>query len=158
MFVRSQDLRRYRQVVGDCRSGGLARGLAFEDRDTGAVDLLCAINVFCRDRAVDNEVALDDCLEVLGARVPDLGLEISSCLSLLELSSTEPLRFRFDSRHHSELTIVGVVIVQAIGVHAEVYVDAVWLVDLEGAFAVPVRGDMKFSRHFARDRRFVLSL
>ena len=50
---------------------GLTGRLAFEDWYTGAVDLLCAINVFCRDRAVDNEVALDDCLEVLDARVPD---------------------------------------------------------------------------------------
>jgi hypothetical protein len=136
----------------------LAGGLAFEDRDTGAVDLLCAINVFYCNGAVDNEVGLDDCLEVLGARVPDLGLEILSCLSLLELSFTEPLGFRFDSRHHSELTIVGVVIVQAIGVHAEVYVDAVWLVDLEGAFAVAVIGDMKFSRTFLRERMLVMAL
>ena len=49
--------------------------------------------------------------------------------------------FRFDSGHHSELTVVGVVVMKAIGVHAEMDVDTVRLVDLEGAFIV---GDMEF--------------
>jgi hypothetical protein len=71
VFVCSQNLRRHRHVVGDAHSGGLAGRLAYEDGDAGTVDLHCLINVFCCDGAVDNEVALNDCLEVLDARVPD---------------------------------------------------------------------------------------
>jgi hypothetical protein len=54
------------------------------------------------------------------------------------------LGFRFDSGHHGELTIVGVVVVKAIGVHTKVYVDTVRLVDFKGAFAMAVVSDMEF--------------
>jgi hypothetical protein len=118
--------------------------VVLEDGDPWTVDLLCSLNVFCCYGTVDDEVALNDRLEVLGARVPDLGLDIPSCLCLPQLIFAEAFGFGSDSRHHRELAIFGVVIVKAIGVHLEMYIDTVWLVDYEKAFAMAVVGDMEF--------------
>jgi hypothetical protein len=121
------------------------RSLAFQNRKTWTKDLLGAINVCCRHRTVgDNLVALDDSLEVLGTGMPDLScLEVLSNIGLLDLAFAESFGFLLDGRHHCELTIMSIMVVESVGVRKEVHINAVRHVDDQCTFALAVVGDVK---------------
>jgi hypothetical protein len=80
----------------------------------------------------------------MGTGMPDLCLKVSSDFGLLDLAFAESFGFLLDGgRHHCELTIVGIMVVESIGVRYEVHINAVRLVDNECAFALTAVGDMK---------------
>ena len=76
----------------------------------------------------------------------DLDLKAMSCFSLLNLSLGESFRFAFCGRHHCQLTIFGVMIVETIGVHHKVYVDTAGFVHNKGTFSVAaIVSNIKFA-------------
>ena len=80
--------------------GTLTSRLALQDRKTKTKDGLCSIDIFCCYRTVSDEVELDHRLEVLGARMTHLGLEVASGLGLRDLLFTESFRLLGHGRHH----------------------------------------------------------
>ena len=74
--------------------------LALQNRKTWIKNGLGSVDIFCCYRTVSNEVELDHRLEVLGARMTDLGLEVASDLGLCDLLFTASLRFLSHGRHH----------------------------------------------------------
>ena len=101
-----------------------------------AINLLCLVDVFCSHRTVDNEIAFDDRLKVLGTWMTDLGLKFTSCFGLLNLSLGESFRFFFHGGHHCQSAILNVMVVGTIGVHCKVYADTAEFVHNKGNFSI----------------------
>ena len=86
--------------------------------------------------------------------MPDICLKVMSNLGLIKLSFAESFGFMFYGRNHCELSVVCVVVMQSIGMHDKVYIDAIGLVNNKSTVSMTIISDMELLTYVLEGQNF----
>ena len=119
--------------------------VALQHGHTGFVNLFSLIDIGHGDRTICHLIVLEDCLQVSNRGIPDGCLQLASGLCTCNLARAETFLVVLNCGNECHLSLLRIMVVQAIRVHPKVHLLAIGFVDGEDAIlAVSIISHLEF--------------